>query len=111
MQLHSLRDSLAPNYCSLVTLSQDDEDLFKKYIPMHSFIEHNYIEEPLSAPHLSQNSVDSESYIKKPKKVNAKPIKTSNQSLVQEGSKQTPLKLVVLVVIIAVLLFVLGIFS
>ncbi|MDP8033672.1 hypothetical protein QJU43_04210 [Pasteurella atlantica] len=96
----------APDYCSLVMRYQDDEDLFKKYIPMHSFIEHNYIENPLCDQKPPQNSVDDESYTKKSKKVNTKPIKISNQSLVQEGSKQTPLKLVALVMIVAVLLWV-----
>ncbi|MDP8052432.1 ribonuclease E/G [Pasteurella atlantica] len=96
----------APRYCSLVMLYQDDEDLFKKYIPMHSFIEHNYIENPLCDQKSPQNSVDDESYTKKSKKVNTKPIKISNQSLVEEGSKQIPLKLVALVMIVAVLLWV-----
>ncbi|MDP8162928.1 hypothetical protein QJU89_07515 [Pasteurella skyensis] len=95
----------APRYCSLVEFYQGS-DLLKKYVSMYSFIEDNYIENPLFNQQSPQNSVDDESYTKKSKKVNAKPIKTSNQSLVEEGSKQTPLKLIALVMIVAALLLV-----
>ncbi len=103
-----------PAYCSLVKLYQGDKALLKKYIPMYSFIEDNYIENPLSSQQLPPNSVNEENHIKQPKKVGVKgtkPINASNSSLVQEGSKQTPLKFIVLVVIIITLLLASGVFS